>query len=71
MRRRTVYWLGGILFVVLQIDFWIAPWPSRLSHWSLIGATILTFAYVADTTMQFVVRNRAEVWRTIKRLRHD
>jgi hypothetical protein len=23
--RRTIYWLGAILFLVLQVDYWIAP----------------------------------------------
>ena len=67
MRRRTVYWLGGILYVVLQVDFWIAPWHSRLQQAALIGSTILTYAYVAD----LVIQNRAAIWRMIQRLRRD
>lgn len=63
--RRTIYWLGAILFLVLQIDYWIAPWQSNLQQAALIGSTILTFAYMGDLVFQ----NRTTIWRTIQRFR--
>lgn len=65
--RRTIYWLGAILFLVLQVDFWIALWHSRLQQAALIGSTILTYAYIAD----LVFRNWTTIWRMIQRLRRD
>ena len=67
LERRTVYGLGAILFLVLQIDFWIAPWHSHLQFAALIGSNILANAYVAD----LVFRKRATIWRIVKRLRRD
>ena len=67
LRAGTIYWLGYLLYVVLQVNLCIAPRPSLLATASMIGATILVFLWIID----FIVRNRADVWRFIGSLRRD
>jgi hypothetical protein len=63
--RRAIYWLGAILLLVLQVDFWTAPWRSQLQQAALIGSTLLGCAYIGDVVFQ----NRAMIWHAIQRLR--
>jgi hypothetical protein len=60
-----VYWLGTILFVVLQTDFFISAPRSALYLASLIGLVALVAAYAADQTIQ----NWPQIWAVFKKLR--
>jgi hypothetical protein len=65
---RPIYWYGGILFVVLQINFFTADFVSPHSTFqviSLIGSSILTAAAVID----WIVQNWPQIWAAIKKLR--
>jgi len=66
-RVSITYWLGAILYVVLQINFFIAPRPSLLATASQIGSTTLVCLWIAD----FVIRRRDKVWRFIASLRRE
>ncbi|HEV8680681.1 MAG TPA: hypothetical protein VGQ90_14990, partial [Stellaceae bacterium] len=39
-RVGTIHWLGGILYVVFQVNFFIAPRPSLLLAASMIGSAM-------------------------------
>jgi hypothetical protein len=61
--RRTLLWSGGILFLVLQGDFWIAPWRSPLQTAALDGSGILAWAFVTNV----IYERRAPLLRFIRR----
>jgi len=63
--RRTILWLGGILFIVLQVDYWIAPWNSNLQMTALWVSTFFGLACLADGLFQA----RAPIRRWVSRLR--
>jgi hypothetical protein len=69
--RRTIYPLGGALYLVLQADLWISPWSSPLAYWSLVGSTILTYAFIADMLYLTHRRFGPKLWLIINRLRRD
>ena len=69
--RRTLYLAGGALYVILQVDFWIAPWRSALAHWSLFGSGILTYAFVTDTLYLIYARFGSQLRSFIKQMRRD
>lgn len=64
--RPALWCSGGILFVALQIDFWIAPWNSSLQASALHGSGILIWACVTD----LVCERHAALIRFIGSLRH-
>jgi hypothetical protein len=64
---RTLFWLWAALFLVLQADFWIAPWHSPLQHAALLGSGVVVAGYCAGV----IICHRARIWRTISRMRRD
>jgi hypothetical protein len=69
--RRTLYLAGGALYFVLQVDFWIAPWRSALARWSLIGSTVLTYAFATDMLYLTYIRYGPQLRSFIKQMRRD
>jgi hypothetical protein len=67
MRRQTVYWLAAILVPVFEVDFWIAPHPSKAALVSLIALAAIGFALIADG----IILARHGLWRVVTRLRRQ
>ena len=66
--RHRVYSLGSLLFVVLQLNFFVSLFTSPLSalYWaSFIGTFVLMAAYGVD----LIVQNWSRIWAVIKKFR--